>query len=382
MPAVKKSLDVYLQQGLKSRFNKAEREDTIRSVCRMNRVVFHISEIVEEDIDISLWPCVDLGKYKVDPLRDVRVTQTIGKEDPEYFPLKTWPFFQEGEEAMMLKDWFTTANTKGQLIIVVTAWESECALLKVFDRIGNLLQSLHLKLPLTKRNYFCSPRPVIRDIASDRANNVFLLVMRFVSAYRSKITVIVFDQHANFQHEFDVKEGSFGSRIAVSDDKKVFVSAKMGEKRWCVQVYNFYGVLLNSFEDNTLETVIDMTLIDSQGSGIMVLGIARLGLLTLRRIYQFSEQGNVPSRYYDVSDCVSHIRFLHKTEHVVMLQFHWDGIFLCNKNGEFVRGINLKPSALGDFYAINAKTLTVTAQGLVAMLATDKGTGKRMIVIL
>ena len=231
MPAVKKSLDVYLQQGLKSRFNKAEHEDTIRSVCRMNRVVFHISETVEEDIDISLWPCVDLGKYKVDPLRDVRVTQTIGKEDPEYFPLKTWPFFQEGGEAMMLKDWFTTTNTKGQLIIVVTAWESECALLKVFDRIGNLLQSLHLKLPLTKRNYFCSPRPVIRDVASDRANNVFLLVMRFVSAYRSKITVIVFDQHANFQHEFDVKEGSFGSRIAVSDDNKVFVSVKMGEKR-------------------------------------------------------------------------------------------------------------------------------------------------------
>ena len=149
-----------------------------------------------------------------------------------------------------------------------------------------------------------------------------------------------------------------------------------------MQVYNFYGVLLNSFEDNTLETVIDMTPFDSQGGGIMVLGIARLGLLTLRRIYQFSEQGNVPSRYYDVSDCVSHIRFLHKTEHVVMLQFHWDEIFLCNKNGEFVRGINLKPSALGDFYAINAKTLTVTAQGLVAMLATDKGTGKRMIVIL
>ena len=102
MPAVKKSLDVHLQQGFMSRFNKAEREDTIRSVCRMNRVIFHITEIVEEDTDISLWPCIDCGEEKVNPLRDVRVTETIEKEDPQHFLLKTWPFFQEGEETMNL----------------------------------------------------------------------------------------------------------------------------------------------------------------------------------------------------------------------------------------------------------------------------------------
>ena len=96
--------DIHLQQGFKSRFNKAEREDTIRSVCRMNRVTFHIAEIVEEDNDITLWPCIDHGKDKVDPLRDVRVTQAIEKEDPQYFLLKTWPLFQGGEETMDFRD--------------------------------------------------------------------------------------------------------------------------------------------------------------------------------------------------------------------------------------------------------------------------------------
>ena len=103
MPAVMKSLDIHLQQGFKSRFNKAEREDTIRSVCRMNRVIFHIAEIVEEDTDISLWPCIDRGEDKVDPLRDVRVTQTIEKEDPQYFLLKTWPVFPGGRRDDELK---------------------------------------------------------------------------------------------------------------------------------------------------------------------------------------------------------------------------------------------------------------------------------------
>ena len=393
LPAVKESLDVHLQQGFKSMFNKAEREDTIRSVCRMNRVIFYISEIVEEDTDFSLWPWVDLGKYKVDPLRDARVTETIEKEDPEYYLLKAWPFFQEGEETMMFRNWFMTTNTKGQLIIVAQDYSIKLALLKVFDRNGNLLQSLHLRLPVIERPLPSFPAmvlvksvlygfstPLIIDIASDRANNMFLLVE---GLDLNGLTVLVFDQHGNFPHKFDVNEGSRDSRIAVSDGNKVFVSAKVGEERECVQVYNFNGVLLNRIENESLGKVIGMTSIDSEVGEVMVFSEAwPPGLFACRRVYHFSQLGNVLSRYYDVSDCVSHIRFLHKTEHVAMLQFREDELFLCNKNGEFIRGINLKLSALVDSYHIIKEPLTVTAQGLVAMLATDKRTGKRMIVIL
>ena len=380
MPVVKKSIDVHLQQGFMSMFNKIEREDTIRSVCRMNRVIFHITEIVEEDTDISLWPCVDLGKlkYKVDPLRDVRVTETIEKEDPEYFLLKAWPIFREGEERMMFKDWFITTNTKRQLIIVATDSSSECALLKVFDRNGNLLQSRHLKLPVTGRNGVSSP--VIRDIASDRANNVFLLVQRRDLQGDSRSTVTVFDHHANFQHEFDVKEGARGFRITVSDDNKVFVLAKVEEEKECVQVYNFNGVLLNSVEKKTMATVMDMTSIYPEGDTILVLS-SYLDFDFLCYVNQFGEQGNVPSKYYVVSGLISHIYFLNKTEHVARLYFLQDKLWLYNKNGEVVREIKLKLSALRDFLT-NAETLTVTTQGLVAMLATEKKTGKRMIIIL
>ena len=396
MPAVKKSLNVHLQKGFKSRFNKAEREDTISSVCRVNRVIFHIMEIVEEDTDISLWPCIDCGEDKVDPLRDVRVTQTIEKEDPEYFLLKTWPFFQEGEETMNFCSLFITINSRGQLMIAATDDNVECVLLKLFDRNGNLLQSHQLELAITESD--ADYRRQVIGIASDRANNVFLLTeMLTPSKGRSLIrgSVIVFDQLANFQHEFDVDGYLIGSCIAVSDDSKVFVSAKVGEEheKGCVLVYNFNGVLLNSIENASLGPVIEMTSIDSEGGRIVVLSRDSLASLC---VYQFSAQGNFLSRHdvssfalpldHDLSSQLdrrvnSRFRFLHKTEQFVELSFSKENFFFYNKVAKVVREIKLKVSALHDLDA-NKPEFTVTTQGLVAMLATDKRTGKRMIAIL
>ena len=391
MPAVKKSFDIHLQQGFKSRFNKAEREDIIRSVCRMNRVTFHIAEIVEEDNDITLWPCIDHGEDKVDPLRDVRVTQTIEKEDPQYFLLKTWPFFQEGEETMNFRDWLITINSKGQLMISAIDDNVECVLLKLFDRYGNLLQSLQLKFPVTESSAFYRWRVI--GIASDRANNVFLLTPIFIRGHYVRETVIVFDQHANFQHEFDVDR--YGSYIAVSDDSKVFVSGQEEKniRRGCVLVYNFNGKLLNSIENASLGLVIGMTSIDSEGGRIVVLSRDSLASLC---VYQFSAQGNFLSRHdvssfalpldHDLSSQLdrrvnSRFRFLHKTEQFVELSFSKENFFFYNKVAKVVREIKLKVSALHDLDA-NKPEFTVTTQGLVAMLATDKRTGEKMIAIL
>jgi len=58
MPAVQKSFNVHLKQGLRSWFNKAEREEIICSVCRVNRVISHVMQTVGGDVSLSLWPCV------------------------------------------------------------------------------------------------------------------------------------------------------------------------------------------------------------------------------------------------------------------------------------------------------------------------------------
>ena len=389
IPAVKKSFDIHLQQGFKSRFNKAEREDTIRSVCRMNRVIFHIAEIVEEDYEISLWPCIDHGEDKVDPLRDIRVTQTIEKEDPKYFLLKTWAVFQEGEETMEVSDSHITINSKmevnncritinskGQLMIAATNDILGCALLKVFDRNGNLLQSLQLKFPVIKSNAYS--RGQLRGIASDRANNVFILIDKLPLQSCLRNTVIVFDHQANFQHEFDLKEDARGFRIAVSDHNKVLVLAEVEAKKDRMQVYNFNGVLLYSVEIERRRRTVDLTSIDPEGDKILVLG----SHFDFRcDVDQFSEQESVLSEYYAVSGFIGPTYFLHNTEHLAELPLFSDALWLYNQNGELVRKIKLTPSALRDCFP-NKAPFTMTTQGLVVTLTIDERTGKIMIAIL
>ncbi|XP_044182684.1 uncharacterized protein LOC122963331 [Acropora millepora] len=378
MPAVMKSLETHLQQGFKSRFNKAEREDTIRSVCRMNRVIFHIAEIVEEDNDISLWPCIDHGEDKVDPLRDVRVTQTIEKEDPQYIQLKTWPFFQEGEKRMNVIRWLITTNSKRQFLIAATDYIGNCALLKVFDRNGNLLQSLQLNLPaIESSDHFCRR---VKGIASDRANNVFILTdhQRSSSVHFCRDSVTLFDHQANFQHEFALKEGARGFRIAVSDHNKVLVLAEVEAKKDRVQVYNFNGVLLYSVELQISGRTVDLTPIDPEGDKILLLG----SQFDFRRdVDQSSEQESVLSEYSVISGLISNTRFLHNAEHVAELLFYAHQLCLYKKNGELVRKIELNLSASRDRFT-NKESFTMTTQGLVATLTTDNRTGERMIAIL
>ena len=204
---------------------------------------------------------------------------------------------------------------------------------------------------------------------------MFLLTRMPNGGFRK--TVIVFDQYANFQHEFDVAGCAIGSRIAVSDDSKVFVAADD-----CVLVYNFSGVLLNrNNEIASLNSVKDMTFIDSEGGRIVVLSGGILSQSGFD-VHQFSEQGNFLSRYNVSFKGSGQIRLLHKTEHVVALDFSNENLFLYNKDGRVVREIKLKLSAFNDFDTRYKPEFTVTTQGLVVMLTTDKKTVKKMIAIL
>jgi len=117
-----------------------------------------------------------------------------------------------------------------------------------------------------------------------------------------------------------------------------------------------------------------LTSVDPEGDKILVLGSHSDFLCD---VDQSSEKESVLSEYYVVSGLKSHTYFLHDREHVAEL--YWDGLWLFKKNGEFVRRIKLKLSALTHR---NEETFTVTKHGLVATLTTDNRTGERMIAIL
>ena len=114
MPAVQKSFDVHVNQGLKSWFNKAERKEIICSVCRVNRVICHVIQTVGGDVNLSLWPCVDIGEEKVDPLRDTRVTELTPDEQTEHCFVKPWAVVQDGEMNVGWWNCCMTTNTQEQ----------------------------------------------------------------------------------------------------------------------------------------------------------------------------------------------------------------------------------------------------------------------------
>ena len=64
VPAVKESFKIQLKKGFKSRFNKSERKEIITSVCRLNRAIYDVSQMVSDDTNLLLWPCIDIGEKK------------------------------------------------------------------------------------------------------------------------------------------------------------------------------------------------------------------------------------------------------------------------------------------------------------------------------
>ena len=80
LSAVRNSFDVQLKKGIQAvrgLLSKDERRKIISSVCHVNRVMYDVTQVVGESEPFWLWPTVDTGEGKVDPLRDERITKLL-----------------------------------------------------------------------------------------------------------------------------------------------------------------------------------------------------------------------------------------------------------------------------------------------------------------
>ncbi|KAL9954386.1 hypothetical protein ACROYT_G041917, partial [Oculina patagonica] len=121
LSAVQNTFDVQLKKGLgavRGLFGKEERKKIISSVCHVNRVIYDVTQTVGKNVDLMMWPSVDTGENKVDPLRDERVTEVLCKQGMEHCCITPWSFGQEGEEKHRLKYPSGIAtNSSGQFIV-------------------------------------------------------------------------------------------------------------------------------------------------------------------------------------------------------------------------------------------------------------------------
>ena len=154
MPFVRENFNVEITKGVKSKFKTDERRQIISSVCQINRIIYDVSLVVDEKESLLLWPCVEIGNEKVDPLRKLDISNCS----------VTWSFGQEGKkEHQRLKsaDSIVT-NTLGQFLVA----DKHGEYVKVFDSSGTFLRS------------FCPPRKQLDEslkvsaVATDKDDSI------------------------------------------------------------------------------------------------------------------------------------------------------------------------------------------------------------------
>jgi len=89
LPDVQNNFKVELEPeesllNVKSRFSKEEWRKIISAVCQVNRSIYDAAQTVDKDVQVWVWPSVDTGEDKVDPLRDSRVTKVLRKVGTEH----------------------------------------------------------------------------------------------------------------------------------------------------------------------------------------------------------------------------------------------------------------------------------------------------------
>ena len=87
LPAVQGNFKVELDKGVlnvRGRYGKDERRMIISTVCQVNRAIYNATQAVGRDLHVLVWPFVDTGEDKVDPLRDRRISKALHKVNMEH----------------------------------------------------------------------------------------------------------------------------------------------------------------------------------------------------------------------------------------------------------------------------------------------------------
>ena len=355
LSAVQNSFNVQLKKGiqaLRGLVGKDERKKIISIVCHVNRVIYDVTQTVGNDVHLWLWPAVDIGEDKVDPLRDGRVAKVLRKREMEhcYVP---WSFGQEGEEKHKLKDPFGIAtNSSGQFIV------GDINEVKMFDPTGQFIK--HFSLP----NDDVETKLDIRDVAKDNKDNIYVLVegrKRYREMAECSFQVYEFSNTADLHHKFPVRGSGWVVRLTVTNSKVLVLTVHV----YCtVHVYDTDGLFVCSFGRGTLESPCDITA--ANDGRVMVLDGDD------SCVHIFSEDGDyldkfkLQGRYYFPG-----IAFHMSSEHVVIAATKEEEsvvfVEVFTKDGEFVRSTQIHEEQ------IDITTgMTVTRDGRIVVSLGNK----------
>ena len=136
LPSVQGNFKVELDKGvlnLRGRYGKDERRMIISTVCQVNRAIYNATQAVGRDLHVLVWPSVDTGEDKVDPLRDRRISKVLHKVNMEHCFVSPWSFGHEGDEEHKLKFPRGIATNHREQFLIADNGDKT---VKVFDSYG------------------------------------------------------------------------------------------------------------------------------------------------------------------------------------------------------------------------------------------------------
>ena len=213
LPAVQDNFKMELDKAVlnvRGRYGKDDRRKIISTVCQVNRAIYNATRAVGRDA--LVWPLVDTGEDKVDPLRDGRISKVLHKVNMEHCSL-LWSFGQEGEEEHKLKySRGIATNHRGQFLIADNGDKT----VKVFDSNGKF------DFRFNPQTDDADTKLDIWDVATaGEDDKIYLLVsLKKPGAKEWEREVQVYNKTADLQHKFPVRRGGWSFRLTVSSGKQ------------------------------------------------------------------------------------------------------------------------------------------------------------------
>ena len=373
LSAVQNSFDVQLKKGIKAvkgLFSKDERRKIICSVCHVNRVAYDVMQAVGKEEPFWMWPAVDTGEGKLDPLRDGRITEVLSTQGMEHCCVAPWSLGLECKEEHKLKVPVAVAiNSSGQCIVADFGDSS----VKVFDTRGNFIDEFSFPADgvTQMRRVF--------DVASDMNDSFYVLVELYnPRAGRSKqFGVYKLNYTAGLNHKFPLKKRFYyyWLSMTVSASDNVFVVGRSLEGNDEIDVYETDGQLIRSFGGGLFIEASDIT----AGNDGCVMVVDAYDY----HVHVFSEDGD-HLRKFKLEECYSRprIEFHQASEHFVVADVEKGQsrlhVLIYTKNGEFVQITQIHVESI-----INKslRGLTVTTDGHIATVVEVSDKNFKVLVV-
>ena len=368
LPAVQDNFKVELGEGflnVRGRYGKEERRKIISTVCQVNRAIYNATRAVGRDAFV--WPFVDTGEDKVDPLRDVRISKVLHKVNMEHCCL-LWSFGEEGDEKLTVPCGIAT-NIKGQFLIA----EYSDKTVKVFDSNGKFVFKFNAQTDDTDTELR------ILDVAAGKDEKIYLLVELKKPGAEEWREVQVFNKTADLQHKFPVRSGGWdwvNDKLTASSGKqgsKILLKTKVTEslKGSVVDVHEPSGEFVCSFKVFKNEIDISATC----DGRVMIVDRSD------QSVYVFDVEGHQLGRFDIKSEEDHYCRIAcHPSgEHVVLAGGERGTgrttLAIHTVNGEFVRRIQLDKGS-------SVREITVTVEGHIAVALLDKDYHPKVTLIV